>query len=708
MIINTINKRKKFIAILIAAVMLVLAGFLLIYFFQNNNPVTNDNYSKAGDVKLSASTFQIPEGSVDVAFYGENAYVLYPTVIVEYNLTTGKERQFAAGYNNLTAICAGKNGVYAYDGDKYAVYSFDISGNAATNYDFSQKKVNVREMKVYRDTLVLCSVFSNTSGFNESAFHKINLLTGEVNKIEGNFKGSDSYCLVNAFEFQDENTLLIAGSPSASATADTYKLYKFDLKKEKTLLEWEIPYPDSMYYDNKSGTLYYIAGVNISKYDFELMAGMKTSAVTKADYKSDDINEFSLFFNKIVCDGNNYILWSQRNNLIIVKEPLATDKSIVIYKPKLFGEANALKPIISENIINQFKVEYGCDVYIIEYNNDVYADKIRTKLLANDIDFDIFLLSDPGKDMFLNSILVNGAYEPLNSYDGIIANFANMFDSTEQIMTYNGNVFAVPLDISPSTNYEITENFALYGYEIPKSGWTFDDLWALCDEIISRDDENLSVFPYNIYHTFLLDYVQNAINSSNLDKNTLKNLLTQIRKYADARVLFGSKSLFAYSCGWNYFFYFSKLYQQSETKPYPEYGIIPLPSLDGTVYSRLLKCAMINKYSQNKEMAANFLEVLTQNKNLCGDMLSDTVLTKNFEAHYMYKSWTEDELLYLKKGNELLKGSKLLTFDATAFTDFTVIGSQTSDVGNDLFSGKISINEATDLIYNYVYYLCFE
>ena len=56
-----INKYKIFIAILIAAAVLVLAGFLIIYLFQNDDVVINDNYSKAGDIKLTANTFQIPK-----------------------------------------------------------------------------------------------------------------------------------------------------------------------------------------------------------------------------------------------------------------------------------------------------------------------------------------------------------------------------------------------------------------------------------------------------------------------------------------------------------------------------------------------------------------------------------------------------------------------------------------------------------------------
>jgi hypothetical protein len=68
------------------------------------------------------------------------------------------------------------------------------------------------------------------------------------------------------------------------------------------------------------------------------------------------------------------------------------DKSIMIYMPEIFGEANKNEPFISDELINRFKAENGCSVYIVQYKNDVYKDKIRVKLLANDIDFDIFFL----------------------------------------------------------------------------------------------------------------------------------------------------------------------------------------------------------------------------------------------------------------------------------------------------------------------------
>jgi ABC-type glycerol-3-phosphate transport system substrate-binding protein len=164
--------------------------------------------------------------------------------------------------------------------------------------------------------------------------------------------------------------------------------------------------------------------------------------------------------------------------------------------------------------------------------------------------------------LFLQSILQNGAYEPLNGYEGLVANFEHMYDTMEQIMTYSGNIFAVPFDISPMMNNEITNNFVLYGYEMPHDRWTFDDLWALCDEIIARGD-SLSVYPawytpegevYYSYHLLLTDYVQRSIDKESLDKSELKDFLTKIKKYTDAGVLYGENYLLGNTYHSNYFF----------------------------------------------------------------------------------------------------------------------------------------------------------
>lgn len=364
------------VIIVITVAIIGVAGFLVARFVINNTAEA-DAYSKTGDIKLPANTIEIPKGSTDAAFYGEYAYVLYPTGFKTYNLTTGEQSQFAEGYADLTAVCAGERGVFAYDAGSFTLYSFDIYGTVVSSYDFSQEQTYVNEMRLYRDTLVLCSRFSNSSGKNESAFHKLNVKTGEIDKIEGNFKGSDKYCLVNSFEFQDENTLLIFGYPNTSTMGDAYKLYRFDLKKEETLFEWEFPYANSIYYDNKSDKLFYVSGININIFDFANSTGIKTSAVTKADYRSDEIDPFYLVFDKIVCHDYNQLLWSRDINLIIVKELFATDKSVIIYKPEIFGEYNALEPgddravtTLPKNCLFTDELTGEVSIYYVEKQSD--------------------------------------------------------------------------------------------------------------------------------------------------------------------------------------------------------------------------------------------------------------------------------------------------------------------------------------------------
>ena len=700
------TKKNKAILLVAAAVIILLVSvFALLYLFRDKKEdLAADTYSKTGNVKLSEITFSVSDKITDTAFYGENAYAVSDEGITAYSLVTGKQSDFAVERSSLTTVCVSETAIYTYDKAQYAVLVFDLSGNITATYDFSQEQLDVREMKIHNDTLAICSAFANANGYFESRFHKINIQTGEIQKIQGNFMGTDSYCFVDDFEFQNESTLLIAGRSTMSAAGDSYKLYRFDLKKEETLFECEVPYFDSAFYDNKSGTYYYSSGRDINKYDFEIMNGVKISTTSKADYKSDEIDEFYLFFDKIVCNDNNYILWSQRYNLIIVKEPLVTDQSIVIYKPKFIGDLNKLTPVI-----NQFKSEYNCEVYIVEYENDKYTDKLRTKLLANDTDFDIFILIDPTAEMLLYSILTNGAYEPLNEYSGVVENFSLMFDGYSDIMAYNGNMFAVPMDISPVGCYAVTENFQKYGYDIPGQFWTYDDLWALCDEMLNKGQDKLTVFPYNVYHRFIADFAQNAVNTGNLDKTALTNLMSQVKKYESAGVLFGdvedgNEYLLNYTYDYNYFRYFVFPDSYDSRQPYPENGITQTPSVGGTNYSVLHQCVMINKSSQNKAMAAKFLEVLTNETYLyTKDVFTDTLLASDLEKHEMYGEWGERELSYLNKAGEMLKGSKLYTIDHMELGSYVF-----ENVRDDFFNGTIPLNEATDLIYNYIYYLCFE
>ena len=96
--------------------------------------------------------------------------------------------------------------------------------------------------------------------------------------------------------------------------------------------------------------------------------------------------------------------------------------------------------------------------------------------------------------------------------------------------------------------------------------------------------------------------------------------------------------------------------------------------------------------------------VLSSEKYLYSkDVFNDTLLASDFEKHEMYGEWGERELSYLNKAGEMLNGSLLYTIDHMELGSYVF-----ENVRDDFFNGTIPLNEAVDMIYNHIYYMCFE
>ncbi|GHU38381.1 hypothetical protein FACS1894105_12270 [Clostridia bacterium] len=682
----------------IISVSLVIISIFYLCISCTQNDTAADNYSKTGDVKLAAINIPLADDIADIAFYGDTAYATYTDGIIAYNLAAGESEIFAEGYPNLTAICANADSVFAYDSGDKTVIAFNSTGeftDYAKKYTLINPDTNVRYMRVYLDTIILCADTFTADEYINSVFYKLNTSTGESAVIAENFKGSNSYCFVADFDFQDANTLLITGTTSMDVFGLSYKLFKYDLLKGETVEEFAMPYFNSIYYDNKAKILYYSANNYLNKFDFDATSGVKIS--TLSDSRDENIS-----FNRLIYSDGTAIVWDKLNAAIYVKDSLNNENSIKIIMPKSTRYTFDIEPVVE-----QFKSLYDCDVFISEYDPADYTDKLRTKLLANDSDFDVFFLQDPNNGMLLNSILENSAFEPLNEYSGVVDNFENMFSGLKSIMTYNGNIFAVPLDVSPYITYGANENFQKYGIDSPNLNPVYSDLWKLCDDLIASGNKNVGVLPDNYYNTLFYSYTQNAIDTNNLDKDALRELLQNVKKHSDAGVLYGDAdmgkdALLSFGYSTNYFYYFMR--PEGRFHQYPQNGVISMFSPDGKDYCLINDCAAVNKFSQNKDFAAKFLEVLTSKENLLSRWIfTGTILTPDFANHDLYNTWSEEDLLFLQNADELLKDAKIITFDTSLLNNFVL-----ENIKDKLLTGEISVDKATDDLYNFIYYMCFE
>lgn len=309
-------------------------------------------------------------------------------------------------------------------------------------------------------------VLSEDKGYSESELYKFNLSTAEGKKISSSFKGNDSYSLIKGLSFVDKKTIMISSYATTSTVNMVVKGYRFDLQKEKVIEEYFLPYAAAYSYNEENTSFYYINNYTIKRYD---ITSNDETIIGRID--ENLLEGENLFIKRLYYLQQNVIVWDHVNNYFIIID--------------LESEFEPLKIILSDDVsihfnlepvIKQFEEEYNCPIHITEYTKDVYDDKLRTKILANDKDFDIFITSKPTENNLLASILNHKLYEPLNNYSNIVDNFSYMYTGIEEMMTYNGDLFAIPYYIQIYSTAAVNYDVSQYGYNFPGKHWSLNDL----------------------------------------------------------------------------------------------------------------------------------------------------------------------------------------------------------------------------------------
>jgi hypothetical protein len=411
------------------------------------------------------------------------------------------------------------------------------------------------------------------------------------------------------------------------------------------------------------------------------------------------VNGSSLDVERLFYANDNVIMW---NNL---------DKRFDVVD--LSSETEPLKILLSDNVSTyldvipikeQFEYKYNCNVRLVEYPEDIYADKLRTKLLASDSDFDIYLVNAPTQDNLLSSILNYDLYEPLDNYDGIINNFSKMYPGIRSMMSNNDKLFGIPYEISITSSLAVQDNLGKYGYNVSDKHWSIKDVWNLCDEIIQSGEQNKSVFRDSYGMLVLVNIlIQDTINKKNFSKAELTELLTDIKTYYDAGVLYDPSESKKHFCDYSVMYYWTFI-SHIEIPDYPEYGTILLPAFSGKNYHDLRGCAMINKFAQSKDMAAKFFEVMTNSDNIYNTYIyRDTLLGPDLTKYNIYTDWSPTELKYLSDLPSLFENAGVYTYDFLALQDYI-----RENVMFQFYDGTITVEEAADMIYDRVNYTYFE
>lgn len=644
---------------------------------------------------------------LDVYVHEGTAFLISVSEIIRYDLVSG-ERTVVAQASGNVVVCADDNYIYTYNLEQKRVIQYNQSGEVDKSYSLIYDQIDTTRMSIYNDTIIMNSLVKDETGIIGSELYKLNLTSGESIKLSDDFKGNDSFSFILGLDFIDEYTIMIASVTTMNFMNPIVKGYKFDLKNEKVLDEFFLPYSYSYTYDVNNQCFYYSDRVSYVETGKEYKLNIRGYYPdTSADIIFNSLNVTSisnsenLSVNKKFYYNNNLISWDKNNSCFIITDLTQDKKTLKLLVPEDLDVG-----FVYPTIIDQFETAYGYPVQVIQYPRDIYKEKLRTKLLASDNDFDLFILSDPTEDNLLPSILKQELYEPLDNNKEIENNFEHMNSGIRSMMSYKDRLYGVPIALR-TILYHFESNFTQYRYPVSNYNWTMDDLWNLCEEIIRSGNQDVVVFSthYNLID-FILNYVQNAVEQNYIDKAALTELLINIKKYMDTGVLFGNehssnnqdikKHLISYGTTID-------LLLGENTTSYPELGTISLPSYKKN-YVELVGCVFINRFSENKEMAANFLEVMTRKENIYNvNIYRFALLGADLTQYDTYHEWSDKKRSYFSDLSSIFQNAGVYTYD-TISLDLYI----REEVVPGFYNGSISAEEAAEMIYDRVNYTYFE
>ncbi|MBE6631322.1 MAG: carbohydrate ABC transporter substrate-binding protein [Ruminococcaceae bacterium] len=674
-------------------------------------------FSSCGNEKNRKDYTDIPKGetaieetALDISVWDTAAYISYDGGIAKYDLITQNRSEIICG-GRYTAVYASDEILVAFESSEGKVKEFSPNGELISSYDVALKTEQV--YRITADERYVAFAVRSESEINKTAtelyiYHKDK---GELKNISEKFRGNDGFSYIHDIVFTYDGKLAVCSSYEDSLYSYASKLYLYDVKKERSE-EKKLPDAEKYFYDIDENSVYCAFGQVLSKVDAE---GNQTKLYefNDSDYR-EYLSEYITTYipERIIHYGNNIFLLESYSKFIAVLNTEHANGEIVILMPENVWEINL------DKVVRRFTEEYDCAVNILTYPEDTYNDKLRQKLLAGESDYDIFFVGKTGEDMLLNAILQNGLFEDLSAYEEVSENLDR---GIKNLMSKEGKMFGIPYAVSfAGTLLEVNADPEGYEYTMPKSNWTTEDLWTLCEEMIQKGNNELTVFnDASTVNRIIYSYIQNCIGRGEYDREGLEKLLGNIKKYYDAGVLYPEygkvgNSLFKSSID------MVNLSEGSLGRAYPENGTVLFPSVSGKVSVYLNGCVIMNKESDSKEMAAGFFKILTDEESVydtgngyayaAGEAeggIHDEGTYKNAviggdvqKYSDLLRVWNSDDKAYFEKMIDVYENSLPLTFD-TGLIDI-------SEIREKFFAGTISVKEACDIISGAVEYSCFE
>ena len=384
-------------------------------------------------------------------------------------------------------------------------------------------------------------------------------------------------------------------------------------------------------------------------------------------------------------DGESFVVWNQTAGTVAAFSTDSELEALVLLVPDDYTKYDL------NELIVKYTVKTGRQVVTVSYPQEEYDDRLRTKLLAGDSDFDLFISNAE----LLRSILENTAYQPLDGYEELTENFDNVLaDGVRGLMTADGGLFGVPMRINFWGCLKLTGE-----YNVPQS-WTTAELFELCDNI--PDGKRVYGDRFMLTRT-IFNYIEDMIQKDGgIDKQELSGFFGKLKEYNDSGVLCDGDNDPILTYGAVFFSMPELQFNDVENQV-----MTIAPTRSGTKYLELGRTMLMNRASESKDFAAELLTLMTSpevvyNNDDFAHILS--LMGRDIKRNSCYNGLTDSKKEILEYSMSMYQNSRPSKLDsAEGLPQFIAY-----DVVECLFNGDITPDEAAQKVIDEVAYVYFE
>lgn len=631
----------------------------------------SENISEKDDIIISDDRdIQLPQSLVALDVNGGGLFYADGSEILEYDMLSGEETVLIDALTAAKNIYVMSGGTYIYDSEKNCVEEYDGHYNLINEYKLSGQ-IGVAEKLIKSGDTVLI-LFKTEGGNYGNKIYKIDI----KENTQGYLNLKSEMYIKDIFFIDEKNILIIHFNAVGSA-----QLTKYNLAEEKKEFTIDDIRTSDVYYDMKSGYVYLL-----NVFGSSIDAMYENAEIVKSEITDGKLNIISSkkFSNhnseparKFYANDSGYIIWYQDNFIAIRKYKDDTSNILNIY---MYGTGLPW----FENSVRDFQKDYGVDINITSHD-DYFYEKIKLKLLANDTDFDLFMIDTlTGIDIF-----TKGAYEPLDSYPGVMKNISEMYPGMQKLLKYNGNTIGIPMQQNVMNawafNEELAQKYDIDPPVIENGIWTIDEYYEYAKYV--KEKSGGVVYLYSIYWlgAYMTEYINQLTGELTDDGENLKRI---IKWHKDFEELWDDDIKSDYE---NHLFNGLRL---GMMLLYDE-TLIPLPVINknskiGTAYQMLC----VNRYSPNKGLAAQFLEYMTAEKHRYERMAP--ILFNEIDKYKIYETEITDRMRYNSDYLNILYGNSVFEYQVRD-DNFTKLY---FDLSDKYMNNEISLDGIANELYN--------